>query len=452
MRRAARIALLWAAVHGLAAPSGAHAADAPPPPAPCLALTGCAQLSAMQVMEAADRYRTGGRAADAERLLAGLVHDPDRQMRAEARFRMAQLREEGGNVHGAIASLRQLLLDQPEAQRPRLELARLLAFVGDDRGARRELRTASATGLPDDVALTVNRFQQALRSTRAFGGSVEVAVAPDSNINRATARDTVNTVIVPLKLDEDARARSGLGVTLGGQGYWRVGLGERSALLTRAFARGDFYGRGRFNDVVLGANVGPELVVGSTRVRPAAIASRRWFGGRHFSDGIGGTLSVVRPLSSTSQVDADASVIASRFPGIRGQDGVLFDAQIGYDRAFSARTSGRVSLRASRQTAEEPGLATAGAGGELVVTRGIGRQLLFAQVGYNRLEADARLALFPERRRDDRFDLGAGLILRGLAIHGLAPLVRVTRTVNRSTVELFDFSRTRVEFGLTRAF
>ncbi|MGG2319926.1 hypothetical protein, partial [Salmonella enterica] len=86
------------------------------------------------------------------------------------------------------------------AQPARLELAKVLAAMGREGAARRELRAAQAGGLPPDVARAVNQFAAALRSTRPFGGSVELGFSPSTNVNRATSSPTLNSVLGPLDL------------------------------------------------------------------------------------------------------------------------------------------------------------------------------------------------------------------------------------------------------------
>ena len=60
--------------------------------------------------------------------------------------------------------------------------------------------------------------------------------------------------------------------------------------------------------------------------------------------------------------------------------------------------------------------------------------------------------LLPEARDDRlrRFHLGA--VFRQLTVAGFAPTARVVIERNRSTVEYYDYKRTRTEFGVTRAF
>lgn len=440
--RAATCALLSL----LAAPASGQA------PA-CDLAQGCATgLAAPDIFALAERYATASRSADAEALLLGLTRDPNPDYRAEARFRLALAREARGDRRGAIEWLKALLDEQPNAGRPRLELARLLAASGDEAGARRELRRAGAAGLPDDVARVVDRFATALRSVRPIGGALEIAIAPDSNINRATTQERVDTVVAPLTLSRDARATSGIGASLSGQAFARGDLTEDVAILSRVSARADLYGKSRFNDLVLTLASGPEFRLAGARVRPAAIAQRRWFGGDLFSESYGGSVNVLKPIDRVSQVEGELTILETRYRPNPLQDGVLADLNLAYDRALSPRFSVRVGLRGTRQDAGIAFLKNVSGGVDLLASRAFGKQLIFVQASGFSLEADARDPLFGVKRSDTRFDLTAGAILRRFSWRGMAPLVRVTHTRSDSTVPIFDFKRTRVEFAISREF
>lgn len=419
----------------------------------CEAEQGCAQgLTAAQVFAIAENYAAARRFADAETLLKGLTRDPNSDYRAEARFRLSILREAQGDKQGAIEWLKALLDEKPSAGRPRLELARLLAETGDESGARRELRRAGAAGLPEDVARVVDRFATALRSLRTIGGAVEVAIAPDSNINRATSQERVDTVVAPLTLSRDARATSGIGFSLSAQGFARGKIADGVDLLSRASLRADLYGKSRFNDVVLTLASGPEFRLGGARVRPAAVTQRRWFGGDLYSQSYGGSLNVLKPLDRVSQVEGELTVLQSNYARVPIQDGVLADLNLAYDRALSPRFSMRVSVRGTRQDAKADFLSNGSLGVDLLASRAFGKQLGFVQLSGFRLRADGREPLFGVTRDDKRFDISGGLILRRFSWRGLSPLVRAVHTRSDSTIPIYDFKRTRVEFALSREF
>jgi len=195
------------------------------------------------------------------------------EVRAEARFRLGMMLADQKRYTDAAVTFRALLDEKPNAARVRLELARVLALMGDESGARKQLRQAQAAGLPPQVAVVVDQFANALRSRKTLGGWVEVALAPDTNINRATDAKVLDTVIAPLTPSKDARAQSGLGFKLSGQGYARVRLGSSLSLLPRLSGSGVVYRQSQFNDISTSAQFGLEWLKGKDRWQPAAFVA-----------------------------------------------------------------------------------------------------------------------------------------------------------------------------------
>ena len=60
--------------------------------------------------------------------------------------------------------------------------------------------------------------------------------------------------------------------------------------------------------------------------------------------------------------------------------------------------------------------------------------------------------LLPEKRRDRYSSLTLGATFRQLSFMGFAPVARFTIERNRSTIEFYDYSRTRSELAIVRAF
>ena len=418
---------------------------------PCAGQANCTRASAAQMFALADRLFAKGDLAGAEDILIALQQDPDPKLRAEARFRLAAVREERGDIIGAVAALRELLAEQPDAQRARLELSRLLAAEGKPDEARRELAQAQEAGLPPDVARTVSRFSNLLSATKRRGGSVEITAGPDSNVNRSTSSQLIDTVIAPFQLDPDARRQSGMGVTASLEGYSRDDLGK-TTVLTRAGARGDFFmGKGRFNDVQAYAGSGPEFDTKIGRIRPAATVERRWFGGHPYSVGFGGALSWIGKATAKSQVEIDASIVRQWVNDNDVLDGTRYAAVVTYDRALSEDTTARFNLRGAILDAAVQAESLHQGAAEAILAHNLGFANVFANLAYTKTHGQAVLPLFGKARDDDRLDAGAGIVARR-AFGGFSPLLRVTYTRSWSNIELYDYKRVRLDFGLTRGF
>ncbi|HJQ18066.1 MAG TPA: surface lipoprotein assembly modifier [Allosphingosinicella sp.] len=434
------------------ATAGAAQTPALPPTDPCAADPTCRHASAAELFALADSLVAEGDLARAQSILEALTADPDPELRAEARFRLAAIRERRGDLSGAVDALRSLLGEKPDAQRARLELGRLLALQGNDRAARRELRRAAANGLPADVAQTVRRFSTALSALKRRGFSADLAFAPDSNVNRSTSDKYVDTVIAPFELDPDAREQSGIAVSVGAEAYSRDRV-LGTTLLTRAGAHGDFFiGKKRFNDIQFSLTSGPELTTAIGRIRPALVHERRWYGGRAYSTGYGAALNWLTAPSAQSQLQIDVSAVRQSIRRNAVLDGTRYAASVTFDHSFTPETSARLALRGAILDAAARPESLHQAGGDALVAHVFAFATIFAQAGYTRTQGLAPLALFGKTRRDDRIDLAAGTIAHGLEYRGFAPLVRIIYTDSRSNLALYDYRRTRVEFGFTREF
>jgi outer membrane protein len=410
------------------------------------------KLSAVDLFALADRARAAGHADQALVLYDALARDANEDIRAEARFRKGLLLADERRLAEAAATFRALLDEKPGAARVRLELARVLAQLGDESGARRAVRQAQAAGLPDDVAVLVDQFARALRSAQPFGGSIQVALAPDTNVNRATQARTLDTIIAPLTLSRDARARSGLGVRLAGQGYARVPLSSNLSLLPRAALLGSLYRDSRFNDVSASALIGLEWRHGGDRWSPSGGVTQRWYGGAPYARTASGALDWLHPLGRRAQLVVHGGAAASDYRLNDLQDGGLFDVSLGYEQATSPRAGFGATLSGYRQTARDPGYATVAGGLSLSAWQELGRTTVFVNTGLSRLEGDERLFLFPDRRSEWLVTSSAGATFRQLAVRNFAPLLRLSLERNSSSVGLYSYRRMAAEIGLSRAF
>lgn len=409
-------------------------------------------LSAFDLFSIAARAEAEGRKHDAYTLYDALARDPSVDIRSEARFRKAALLEAERRYREAAVLLRAILDEAPKAARVRLELARMLALLGDEQAARRVLRQAEAAGLPPDVVATVQQFSRALRSTRRFGGSAEISFAPDTNVNRATDSRTLDTVIAPLQLSKDAMQRSGAGIKTSASLFARLPLSDKISLLPRMSAVASTYRDSGFNDMSGTALLGAEWRTGEDRLTPSLGSSWRRYGGKSYARTRTLTVDWLHHLGGVAQLLVNVSASRVKYRSNSLQNGSLYDLRISYERALAPSSGISLSIGSTRQTAADPGYATTSAGLSALGWKEIGGATLFLSVQGRRLKSDDRLFLFTDKRREWFVSGLAGATLRQLKVRGFAPVIRVGWDRNISTVGLYDYRRLFGEFGVARAF
>jgi hypothetical protein len=411
------------------------------------------QLSAAQLFAFADAARDRGDFTTAETAYQALIQDPDLELRTEARFRLAKMyTDRMGRHRDAAVLFRRILDDKPDATAVRLELAKAMALMGDLGDARRELRAAQASGLPPEVEQQVRFFANALSAQKRIGGGLEVALAPNTNVNHATNSDTLGTVIGDFTLSDDAKAQSGIGFSVQAQGYYRLPVGKTADILFRASASGDLYRKHEFDDLSASVQAGPQWRWGRDRLSLSAALSWRWYGLDPYSFSYGLTGNWQHPLDDTTQLRLDGTVLKENNRRNDLEDGERYTLAAGIDHAFSSRLGGGFQLSGTRDVAADPGYSTTRGGVGVYAYREIGRTTAVLNLGYSHLEADARLFLYPERRKDDSINASISGTFRSLTFGTFAPLIRVRYDRNWSTIEIYDFDSIAAEFGIVAAF
>jgi len=410
------------------------------------------RATAGQMLSLADEMARHGKNDEAENIFEVLARDPDQDIRNEARYRRAKLLRARSNYRGAALLLRRILDERPDATPVRLELAQMLDRMGDKDGAWQQVRAAQAAGLPPAVARLIDRYSDALRAQRPFGASFEIAVAPDSNINRATRSDSLGTVLGDFQIADDAKAKSGTGVSLNAQAFRRIGIGEDASLLFRATGFGNIYRHGAFNDIAADLAAGPEMTLGRDRLQVELGATQRWYGQKPYvrSARLAGVFS--HPLGSRTLLRAIASAALTDNQINDLQDGKSYYGRLQIERALTPTTGLAASFAVDRQALRDPGYATTGWRAALTGWHDLGRMTFTAGVELGRLHADDRLLLFPDRRQDRYQRMSFGASFRQLEYAGFAPVVRFSIERNRSTVAFYDYRRTRTEMAIVRAF
>ena len=223
-------------------------------------------------------------------------------------------------------------------------------------------------------------------------------------------------------------------------------------MLGRISADADIYREKDFNDIALTAQIGPEFRSGSDRISLAGTATYRWFGMDPYSFSYGLTGNWRHPFSPTAQLRVDGTALREENQRNDLQSGERYVLSVGLDKAFDQKTGGGARVYGTRFAAGDPGFSNASGGVSLFAYREFGQTTAVANIGYSHLEADKRIFLYPERRKDDRFTASLSGTFRQLTFGRFAPLVRVQYDRNWSTVGIYDFTSLSGEVGITAAF
>ena len=438
------IALTLLLLVSAAWPSTAAASDAP--------VRSVHIGSAADVLALAEEAYRRGDAAAAEVAFKALLADASPEVRAEARFRLAKMIASAGRTSEAAVLLRRILDEHPGAAPARLELAALLSKMDRQDSALRELRALRTAELPPNVTRFVDRWSASLQASKPFGVHLELSLAPDSNINRATRSDTLGTVFGDFTFTEESKAKSGVGFATRGAAHARFEVARDVNLVARAVTDLSLYRNKEFNDIFAELSVGPEFRAFKMRFTGEIGLAQRWYGMEPYQRQLRVSGSASRALGAVSEARVDAS--------LRWSDNMVNDLQDGrgralrarYERALSPRMSLAASVTMDRFKAKDDAYSTRAWTAGLTGYSDVGRITFSLGAEIGRLKGDDRLAILPEAREDrfTRFSLGA--VFRQFTVEGFAPMTRIVVERNRSNIEFYDFKRTRTEFGVTRAF
>jgi hypothetical protein len=416
------------------------------------------RLTPRQVLAYASKLVQDRRFEEARPYIAALQAAPGLAM--ETHFLSGYIAVETGDLKTAVNQFRASLAIDPKQTRVRLELARALMLQGKDGSASYHFRLAAQDeAISPEVRATIQSQRGILRDRRPWHVSFNFGIAPDSNITNGTAAETVDLVVgnqtIPVTLNGNARARSGLGQTGSLSAGWRFKIGQRGALLVDGDVQGVNYEGTAADDFTAQIAVGPEFrPTEATSISVQALGLQRWYGGERAVTQVGARFAVQRTIGESQRVGLtlDARHSASGFQNdYSGWNLALYAT---YERVIARSIIASASLFArtdrlngAAYSNKEFGL-TLGIGGELPHGINAGITATTSRATY-----DAPLAvLSPDPRADWRLSGRVYAGLRTLRFIGFSPSVAYTYTLNDSSLSLYESKRSRFAFNLARYF
>lgn len=379
----------------------------------------------------------------------------------------------------AAGAFRRILEHRPDLPRPRLELARALFergrcteppddlvehLFGDDcDAARHHFRRVLSGELPEPVIGNVNRYLVAIRARKRLSGHFQAALAPDSNVNAATHARTVRIFGLPFELDEDARASSGIGLSLSAAGEFQHPLSTNRDMQARLRLGAGLYrreyGGSRFDDMTVTAHAGPRLLFRRSDLSFLAKARRRWYANEPYNDGLGLRIEGGRRLGNRMWLGASVEVTKLNHHEAERLDGPHFDA--GVSASFALAPAMRLGLRTgwrrARTSAPIERHATKWISPSIDadlprILGAVGFSLGFSQDFHFTDYERANPNLNPDPRRDRLLISRVEVRNERIGLGGFTPVLALIHERRESNLAIHRYRRNRAEITLRRRF
>ena len=416
------------------------------------------KVSATFVVQRAEQLIVAGKYDQAQPWLDMLAIAPDFQLEYHFLSGLMALGKE--DYAGAERHYRAILDQDPTQTRVRLDLSFALMKQGKAEAADYHLRLAEQSGdLPDDLRTTVRTARSAIRDSKSYRFGFNIGIAPDTNINNATNAETVDINLgpfaLPLALNDDARSRSGVGITANLTAAVRLPVADTVNLLVEADGNTVNYKGSAADDYQMQIAAGPEFQLSENmRATVQFVGTQRWYGGEKLARNFGVRGDIQFDLRDGSALAVRADVQRSEFFESDGYDGWSYGTTVSYERGVSKSFSLSTTAFVRRNDFVGPananwsGGVVVGVGGELPAGFNIGAS---AMVSYAKFDEPDYLFSF-DRREDVRFGGRAVIGNRSLRVLGFSPSLEYNYTRNDSNYIIYDTDRHRVEFKLARYF
>jgi thioredoxin-like negative regulator of GroEL len=422
------------------------------------------RFTAEQLLGIASKLVSDKKFEEARPLVAALQAAPG--MAVPYNFLEGMIALETGDAKTAAERFRAILKDHPGETRVRLELAKALLAQNKLGDADYHLRLAqNDENLPEDIGRAVSNARSIIRSKRNWKFGFDAGIAPDTNINSATSAETVDlnfspTMRIPITLDEEARARSGTGITASTFGSIRLPLSQSTAIVADLDANMVNYKGKQSDDYSTQLAIGPEWRLGSrTNIALQGVGLYRWYGGNLAARQFGAKLNVQHDLSTTQRVAVqfDGRNTDSAFgAGFRGwQLGVAgtYEQVVAKSAIVSANLFARRDMMELKSFASKTIGFNLGIGGELPLGINAG---VFG--GASRSIYDEAQPAFapdptaPEARKDWRYQARLYLGLRHIRVMGFSPSIEYNYSQVSTNYAYYQSNRHRVQFKIARYF
>ena len=285
----------------------------------------------------------------------------DEEESIERLFLLGRIEMQLGMPSRAIERFETILARRPELTRVRLELAQAYYLTGHDDKAKRHFNSSLADELPSSVEAAVESFLRGIDARKKWSVSLSASMLPET---RRSDREEVLIGGVPFRLDEDARASSGVGVLLSTGASYSPTITDDIRGVLAASAAAKVYERSDWNDISTSGDIGLTRLSDNGSVSGGLRLGRRWTGGDRYQHSLGPWAQARFRLSGSTHLGLALSAGYRAHDERPDRDGWRVAAypepsacpgQPDFDQGGTDVRSRRGAGEASRQSPDRPG-------------------------------------------------------------------------------------------------
>ena len=372
----------------------------------------------------------------------------------DALFLAGQIAEQLQQPQQAAAYYRQMLAQNPQLPRPRLELAKVLWQAGEAEAAEHHFRLAQSLRLPENVARQVDHYLLAIKRQR-LSWYISASLAPGNNINQGSIHQTVEIDDKIFTLSDSSRAQAGVGLHVNAGGQYRFGP-QRQWFSTLQLSAQEYAGRqsdSLYGRLMLGKNID----TGSPRrqLQAAVGIQHVQYQQRALYSGAVVQLDYSQQWGNNTQWFAgwEAQQLHYRpeYAYLRAQQHWLSG---GINIVQGGRTRYQAILQAGSSRAQEKahGFETVGLSASVQHMLNWQQLTVGAKVGYSHTRYRGTTAFFEQTRQEQQYTGQLSLLKRNWSWHGFAPELALQYSRNRANIALYDRHSRQIRFTLNKVF
>ncbi len=353
----------------------------------------------------------------------------------------------------AIAAFRQILLNQPDIRRVRLELARAFFSKGDDELAKEHFERVLGSDPPPAMALNIRRFLRAIQSRKRWSGYFSVNIENNDNINSGIETLDVDLRGLPFRFPEENLPRTERGLVFSGGGGYQYPVSEKLRWNFGGDAVRSEYRGSDLDQTFLSIRTGPRwLISPRSEFTSDVFVGQRWQVKERSDREFGVRYRAYYQLTRRIGLNSRGTIRRTVQRHNKDDNSVNVSYSFGGSYMFSPLLQGSLGVgggenRPRTGSRSHPRNVNIGLGAVLPLGWTVGGNVTWSRTRY-KINAPFSSDLQVNRGKSYR----VYLLNRGFNLFNFSPQLSVTREMQESNNVLSNYKRTRWNVNLVRQF